>query len=63
MTPEQAINVLVQASQMAAMPAQAHMQCQQAAQVLTEVIKIRSELEEQRKTIENLCEAANGTAD
>jgi len=42
MTNEQALNILVQAAQLAAMPAQAHAQCQQAAQVLLAAIKPES---------------------
>jgi hypothetical protein len=43
MNAEQALNILIQASQLAAMPAQAHAQCQQAAQVLHEAIKPKPE--------------------
>ena len=39
MSNEQALNILLQAAQMAAMPAQAHQQCMQAFQMLQEALK------------------------
>lgn len=43
MNPEEALSILAQAAQLAAMPAQAHVQCQEAANVLLQVIKPKEE--------------------
>jgi len=54
MTPEQALNILIQAAQLAPMPAQAHAQCQQAVQVLSKTIDLRQDLEKQKEALANL---------
>lgn len=40
MNAEQALNLLLQAAQLASMPAQAHQQCLQAFEVLQQAIKL-----------------------
>jgi len=42
MTSEQALNILAQASQAAALPYQAHMQVQEALRIIAEALKVQT---------------------